>query len=145
MAQQGHDLTRLPHAKESDRRPSLTFRQSILGLFRDHRAVPDRGGNRRPLGGSPGDRESDYSIARFHKLPAKLDVNGRVETEKGTRLEPEIARTDGVVGAVQVPCLHDVGKRRKITERVEVGVLLHVVVIGVAVLDRRAEQAEGSL
>ena len=44
-----------------------------------------------------------------------------------------------------MPCLHDLGKRREFSERVEVGVLLHVVVVGVAVLDRRAEQADGSL
>ena len=44
-----------------------------------------------------------------------------------------------------MPCLHDVGKRREFSQGVEVGVLLHVLVIGVAVLDRLAEQAEGSL
>ena len=44
-----------------------------------------------------------------------------------------------------MPCLHDLGKRREFSQRVEVGVLLHVPVIGVAVLDRLAEQAEGSL
>ena len=44
-----------------------------------------------------------------------------------------------------MPRLHDLGKRRKFPDRVEVGVLLHVLVIGVAVLDRLAEQAEGSL
>ena len=58
VAQQGHDLTRLPHAEQSDRRPSLTFRQSVPGLFRDHRAVPDRGGDRGFTWGSPGDREA---------------------------------------------------------------------------------------
>ena len=82
VTQQGHDLTRLPHAKQSDRRPSLTFRQSVPGLFRDHRAVPDRGGDRRSLGGSPGDRESDHAIALRHKFPAPLEVSGRIKTEE---------------------------------------------------------------
>ena len=44
-----------------------------------------------------------------------------------------------------MPRLHDLNKRRKITEGVEVGVFLHVVVVGVAVLDRRLEQVNGSL
>ena len=44
-----------------------------------------------------------------------------------------------------MPCLHDVGKRRELPKRIEVGVLLHVVVVGVAVLDRRLEQVDGSL
>ena len=44
-----------------------------------------------------------------------------------------------------MPRLHDLNKRRKITDRVEVGVFLHVVVVGVAVLDRRLEQVDGSL
>ena len=72
-------------------------------------------------------------------------MSGRIKTEEGTRLEADIARPDGGVGAVQMPCLHDLSKRRKITDGVEVGVLLHVFVVGVAVLDRLAEQAEGSL
>ena len=44
-----------------------------------------------------------------------------------------------------MPRLHDLGKRRDFSQGVEVGVLLHVFVVGVAVLDRRAEQADGSL
>ena len=44
-----------------------------------------------------------------------------------------------------MPWLHDVGKRREFPQRVKVGILLHVPVIDVAVLDRLAEQAEGSL
>ena len=134
VAQQGHDLTRLPHAKESDRRPSLTFRQSVPGLFRDHRAVPDRGGDRRSTWGSPGDREGDHAISLRGQFPAPLEVSSGIETKKGTRLEPVIARPDGGVGAVQMPWLHDVGKRREFSQGVEVGVLLHVPVIDVAVL-----------
>ena len=145
VPQQGKNFLCLPHPKQGDCRPSLTFRQLVLGLLRDHRAVPDRGGDRRSLGGSPGDRESDHAIALRRQFPAPLEVSGRVETEEWTRLEPEIARPDGGVGAVQMPCLHDLGKRREFPQRVEVGVLLHVPVIGVAVLDRLAEQAEGSL
>ena len=90
-----------------------------------------------PLWGSPGDREGDHAIALCRQFPALLEVSGGIETKEGTRLEPEIARPDGGVGAVQVPRLHDVGERREFPEGVEVGVLLHVLVVGVAVLDRR--------
>ena len=93
VAQQGHDLTRLPHAKQSDRRPSLAFRQLVPGLFRDHRAVPDRGGDRESTWGSPGDREGDHAIALRGQFPALLEVSSGIETKEGTRLEPVIARS----------------------------------------------------
>ena len=44
-----------------------------------------------------------------------------------------------------MPCLHDLGELREVSARVEIERLLHVFVVGVAVLDRLAEQAEGSL
>ena len=43
-----------------------------------------------------------------------------------------------------MPRPHDLGKRREFSQRVEVGVLLHVFVVGVADLDRLAEQVDGS-
>ena len=33
VPQQGPDLLSFAHANQGDRRPSLTFRQSVLGLF----------------------------------------------------------------------------------------------------------------
>ena len=41
--------------------------------------------------------------------------------------------------------LHDLGERRVVPDRVEVGVLIHLAEIGIVVLDRLLEQAEGSL
>ena len=79
------------------------------------------------------------------QVPGTAGDERRIKTEERTRLEPEIARPDGGIGAVQVPCLHDLGKRREFPQGIEVGVFLHVVVVGVAVLDRRLEQADGSL
>ncbi len=145
VTQQGQDFTGFPHPKEGDRRPSLTFRQSVPGLFRDDRAVPDRGGHQRSLGGSPGDRESDHAIALRLEFPAPPEVSGRVETNDWIRLEGTIALPDGGVGSFRMRRLHDLGERREVSDGIEVGVLLHVTVIGVAVLDRLAEQAEGSL
>ena len=78
-----HDLGRFPHAKESNRRPSLTFRQLVLGLFRDHRAVPDRSGDGRSLWRSLGDRKSHHAIALCHKFPALLELSSGIETKRG--------------------------------------------------------------
>ena len=71
-------------------------------------------------------------------------MGDEIETIKWNRLEPNIARPDGGIRAVQMPCLHDLDERRDLSQRVDVGVLLHVFVVGVAVLDGPAEQRDGS-
>ncbi len=50
VPEQGPDFLGFAHANQGDRRPGLTFRQSVLGLLGDNRAVPDRGGHRQSLG-----------------------------------------------------------------------------------------------
>src|SRR5262249_26961292 len=49
---------------------------------------------------------------------------------------------DGGVGTVKVP--HLLSKRREFSQRFEEGVLLYLLQVGVAVFDRRAEQADRS-
>ena len=41
--------------------------------------------------------------------------------------------------------MKDLGECWEFSDRVEVGIFLHVLVLGVAVFDRHAEQADGSL
>jgi hypothetical protein len=68
-----------------------------------------------------------------------------IEPDARDRLVASLATPDGGIRAVQATGFHDLDERRKITDWVEIGILLHVLVISVAVFDRLAEQAEGSL
>src|ERR1017187_803942 len=68
-----------------------------------------------------------------------------IETEDGIRLEAGIARPHRGVNAVRVATLHDLAKLREATDGVEVGVLPHVVEIGVAARDCRLEKTDGPI
>ena len=72
-------------------------------------------------------------------------MGGGIEPDARHRLVARLAAPEGGIVAIQVPRFHDLGERRKITDGVEVGVFLHVVEVGEAVLDHRLEQVDGSL
>ena len=67
------------------------------------------------------------------------EVLGRVESVERDRLSLGSAGPDGRIAAIPVPCLHELGERGTVTDRIEIGVLLHVVVARVAALDRRLD------
>ena len=80
--------------------------------------------------------QDDGAVTLGGQFPALPQVGGGIEAVERDRLEAGIAAPDGGVAAVGVTGLHDLGERRVVPDRVEVGVLVHLPEIGVAVLDR---------
>ena len=136
VPQQGPDLLSFAHANQGDRRPCLTLGKSVLDLLLDHGAVPDRGGHQRSLGCGLAHRPRYGAVTLGDQFPAFSQVGGGIKTVDRSRLEARIAAPCGGIAAVGVTSLHDLGERRVVPDRVEVGVLIHLAEIGIVVLDR---------
>ena len=85
-------------------------------------------------GGNPGRRFAAFS-----------QVRGGVKTVDRSRLEARFGAPYCVITAVGVTCLHLLGERWVLPDRVQVGVLVHLCEIGIVVLDRLREQLETRL